>query len=71
VREVISACEQVTGKAITVIEKPRRAGDPPRLIAASDKVRAELGWAPKFQEIGKIVASAWAWHVANPTGYGD
>jgi UDP-glucose 4-epimerase len=71
VREVITACERVTGKKITVIEKPRRPGDPPRLIAASDKVRAELGWAPKFQEIEKIVASAWAWHVANPAGYGD
>ena len=71
VREVIKACEQVTGKTITVIEKPRRAGDPPRLIAASDKVRADLSWTPKFQEIGKIVGSAWAWHLANPAGYGD
>jgi UDP-glucose 4-epimerase len=71
VREVISACEKVTGKQIAVQEKPRRPGDPPRLIAASDKVRAELGWSPKFQEIEQIVANAWAWHVAHPEGYGD
>ena len=48
-----------------------RAGDPPRLIAASEKARTELGWQPQYQEIEKIVASAWAWHVANPEGYGD
>jgi UDP-glucose 4-epimerase len=71
VREVITACEKVSGQEIAVVEKPRRAGDPPRLIASSEKIRAELGWAPKFQEIDKIVASAWTWHVAHPNGYGD
>jgi len=71
VREVIAACERVTGKKIAVIEKPRRAGDPPLLIAASDKIKTELGWAPKFQSIDKIVESAWAWHVKNPLGYQD
>jgi UDP-glucose 4-epimerase len=71
VREVIAACERVTGKQIKVVEKPRRAGDPPLLIAGSDKVKRELGWAPKFENIDKIVTSAWAWHVKNPHGYGD
>ena len=71
VREVIAACEKVSGKSIAVVEKPRRPGDPPRLIAASEKVRAELGWKPSFQDIETIVASAWKWHVANPNGYGD
>ena len=71
VREVIAACERVTGKKIPVVEKPRRAGDPPRLIAGSDKVKRELGWQPKFESIDKIVASAWAWHVKHPHGYGD
>ena len=71
VREVIAACEKVTGKAIAVVEKPRRAGDPPLLIAGSDKIKKELGWTPKYQAIDKIVESAWAWHVKNPGGYGD
>ena len=71
VREVISACERVSGKSIAVQEKPRRPGDPPRLVAASDRARAELKWKPQFEDIEAIVASAWAWHVANPEGYGD
>jgi len=71
VREVIAACEQVTGKKIAVLEQPRRAGDPARLIAGSDKIQRELGWKPRFQEIGKIIESAWAWHLKHPGGYGD
>lgn len=71
VREVIETCQKVTGHAIKAIEKPRRPGDPPRLIAASEKIRAELGWEPKFQNILPIVESAWEWHVKHPQGYGD
>lgn len=71
VKEVIAACREITGKDIKAIEKPRRPGDPPRLVAASDKVRSQLGWAPKFQDIRTIVESAWAWHVKHPGGYGD
>jgi len=71
VREVIETCRKVTGRDIPAVEKPRRAGDPPRLIAASDKIKSELGWKPKFENILPIVESAWAWHVKNPAGYGD
>jgi UDP-glucose 4-epimerase len=71
VREVIRMCEEITGKEIKVVEKPRRPGDPARLIAGSDKVKRELGWAPKYEAIDKIVESAWAWHVRNPLGYQD
>jgi len=71
VREVIAACERVTGKSIAVVEQPRRPGDPARLIAASAKIQRELGWQPKFQSIDRIIKSAWAWHVRNPDGYGD
>jgi UDP-glucose 4-epimerase len=70
VREVIAACERSTGKAIAVVEKPRRPGDPARLIAASEKAQRELGWKPRFQHIDAIVDSAWRWHVAHPAGYG-
>ncbi len=71
VREVIAACERVTGKKIPVVEKARRPGDPPKLIAASEKIQRELGWRPKFQSIEKIVESAWAWHIKHPRGYED
>ena len=71
VREIIATCEKVTGKKIAVVEKPRRPGDPPLLIAASDKIKRELGWEPKYQTIEKIVESAWAWHTKHPHGYGD
>ncbi len=71
VREVIETCQKITGRTIKAVEKPRRAGDPPRLIAASDKIRTELGWSPRFQNIVPIVESAWAWHVKHPNGYGD
>ena len=71
VREVIEMCEKVSGKKIPAVEKPRRPGDPPKLVAAADKARRELGWNPKFPKIEDIVTSAWRWHVKNPTGYAD
>ncbi len=71
VKEVIDTCREVTGREIKAVEKPRRAGDPPRLIAASEKIKTELGWQPKFENIRPIVESAWAWHLKYPDGYGD
>jgi UDP-glucose 4-epimerase len=71
VREIVATCEKVTGKKIPVKEEPRRAGDPARLIAGSDKIQRELGWKPEFQAIEKIIESAWSWHVRHPHGYGD
>ncbi len=71
VREVIECCRAVTGHAIPAHEKPRREGDPARLIAASARIRDELGWKPEHQNIETIVSSAWEWHKANPYGYPD
>jgi UDP-glucose 4-epimerase len=71
VREVIDVCREVTGKEIPVVEKPRRPGDPPRLIAASEKIKRELGWKPQFESIRAIIESAWQWHLKFPEGYGD
>ena len=71
VREVIDACRKVTGKTVTAIERPRRPGDPPKLIAASDKIKRELGWRPQLESITAIVESAWKWHLQFPNGYGD
>jgi UDP-glucose 4-epimerase len=71
VREVIQMCEKVTGRKIPVIEKPRRPGDPPRLIAFAEKAIRELGWKPKFPKLESIVTTAWAWHNKHPEGYPD
>ena len=71
VREVIEAGRRVTGREIKIVEKPRRPGDPPRLIASSAKIKRELGWAPQFQSLDQIMESAWRWHQKFPKGYGD
>ncbi len=69
VKEVIQTCEKVSDKKIKVIESPRRAGDPPRLVASALKAREKLGWKPKFDNLDAIIGSAWKWHVKNLNGY--
>ena len=71
VREVIDTCERVTGKKIKALERPRRPGDPPRLVAAAQKAMTELGWNPKYPKLDQIVTTAWDWHRAHPNGYPD
>jgi UDP-glucose 4-epimerase len=71
VREVIDVAQKVIGKRLNVAERPRRAGDPPRLIAASKKIKRELGWEPQFQSLEAIIRSAWNWHQKFPRGYED
>jgi len=71
VREVIAACGKITGRNIGTVEKPRRPGDPPRLIASSEKIKKELGWRPQFQSLEAIIESAWKWHEKFPRGYED
>lgn len=71
VREVIETCRAVTGHAIPAVVGPRRPGDPATLVASSDRIRAELEWAPRFGDLRQIVETAWAWHVAHPHGYAD
>jgi UDP-glucose 4-epimerase len=69
VREVIEMARRVTGATIPIVESPRRAGDAPRLVASSEKIRAELGWTPRHAELKDIMASAWDWHRSHPNGY--
>jgi UDP-glucose-4-epimerase GalE len=71
VREVIRTAEEVTGKPVAVKEGPRRPGDPPALVAASEKVQRELGWQPRYTELRPIVETAWNWHRNHPRGYAD
>lgn len=68
-REVIEAARQVTGRPIPVREAPRRPGDPATLVASSDRIRRELGWAPRHPNLEEIIASAWAWRQKHPRGY--
>jgi UDP-glucose 4-epimerase len=69
VRDVIGMCEKVSGKKIPVVEKPRRPGDPPRLVASAEKAKTELGWKPKYPRLEQIVSTAWEWHRKHPKGY--
>ena len=62
VREVIESVKRVTGKPIPVEECAERPGDPAVLVASSEKIKTELGWAPAHADLDDIVASAWAWH---------
>lgn len=71
VREVIRACERVSGRTIPTIERPRRAGDPPRLVAAAAKAERDFAWKPRYPKLEEIVATAWSWHRAHPDGYPD
>jgi UDP-glucose 4-epimerase len=71
VREVIQACRMVSGRPIKTVEKPRRPGDPPRLVADAEKAAHELGWRPRFPKLEDIVATAWEWHHRHPNGYPD
>ncbi len=69
VREVIRAVESETGKRVPIKEGPRRAGDPPVLVASSIKIQRELGWRPRFTDLQAIVATAWNWHKDHPKGF--
>ncbi|MDE2125855.1 MAG: UDP-glucose 4-epimerase GalE [Armatimonadetes bacterium] len=63
VREIIQACEDVTGKKIPVIDGARRAGDPPSLVASAAKAYKELGWLPGYRELEPIIGTAWEWEL--------
>jgi UDP-glucose 4-epimerase len=69
VREVIETARSVTGATIPLVESPRRPGDAPRLVASSDKIRAELGWTPRHSELKDIITSAWDWHRSHRNGF--
>lgn len=69
IRQVLQAARSVTGSKIEVVEAPRRAGDPPALVASSAKIRKELGWTPRFPEIERIIEDAWRFLRAHPSGY--
>jgi len=69
VKEVIDTAREATGRTIRAEAGPRRGGDPAVLVAASDRIRKDLGWAPQLPHVREIIESAWQWHRANPNGY--
>jgi UDP-glucose 4-epimerase len=69
VREIIRAAESVVGEAIPFSIGPRRAGDPDRLVASSEKAKRILGWQRKHATVEEIIRSAWQWHKNHPNGY--
>jgi UDP-glucose 4-epimerase len=69
VNEVIESARKVTGKEIKAVVSERRAGDPAKLIASSDKARTVLGWDPEHADLEEIIASAWKWHKSHPQGF--
>ena len=71
VKEIISTAEKVTAQKIKTVIGARRAGDPARLIASSDKARKILRWQPRFDDIEKIISTAWKWHSTHPDGFND
>jgi len=71
VREVVETARRVTGHAIPAEVEARRPGDPPVLVASSEKIGRELHWAPQHAALADIVESAWQWHRAHPQGYTD
>jgi len=68
-KEILEMAKKITGIDIPVRFAPRRAGDPPVLVASSDKIKRELGWNPTRTHIENIIRTAWAWHSANPDGF--
>ena len=69
VKEIIDAAEKVTGLKIKTELGARRPGDPARLIASGEKARKILNWTPRFDDVEKIIATAWNWHKSHPQGY--
>ena len=69
VREVVEAARRVTGRAVPTVERPRRPGDPPELVAAVGRAATVLGWRASHSGLEEILSSAWRWHQAHPQGY--
>jgi UDP-glucose-4-epimerase GalE len=63
VKEVIQMTERVSGKPVPVQYGPRRAGDPPRLVADASQIRKDWGWSPKFTALEQIIDHAWKWEL--------
>jgi UDP-glucose 4-epimerase len=64
VREVLHTVERISGRRIAVSEAPRRAGDPPSLVARAERIRSVLGWQPRFDDLELIARTQYEWERA-------
>jgi UDP-glucose 4-epimerase len=71
VLDVIKMVTKVSGLPVPYSEGPRRAGDPPVLVASNARLRQEASWEPRHGSLEEIVRTAWAWRSAHPQGYGS
>ncbi len=71
VKEVIDTARKVTGHSIPAKTTPRRAGDPARLVASSEKAKKILGWKPEHANLEEIISTAWNWHKNHVDGYSN
>ena len=73
VREVLDAVERANKESLNIVDEPRRAGDPPELVAIADRIREVLGWSPQHNDLDKIVETSLAWErriaAGDPTAY--
>jgi len=69
VKQVVDTARKVTGREIAAEVAPRRPGDPPVLVASSKKIKAKLGWEPRYPALDDIIRTAWDWHQRHPMGY--
>ena len=69
-RQLVDMARRVTGHPIPIAQRPRRPGDPDRLVAEAAKAERVLGWRPQHSQLEEIVRTAWAWHRTHPQGYG-
>ena len=69
VRDVVATAERVIGRSVPMTVGPRRAGDPPVLVAANRRAAEVLGWAPRRGSLDEMIGSAWDWRRRHPTGY--
>jgi UDP-glucose-4-epimerase GalE len=69
VKDVMASVERVTGRKVPYKLGPRREGDPAILFASSERIKRDLGWRPRFEDIDVIVDTAWRWRDAHPDGY--
>ncbi len=70
-RQVVETARRVTGSPIEVTEEERRPGDPAALVASYARARRDLRWQPRVTDLEEIIASAWRWQQAHPSGYED